>query len=153
MRVADVMTRDVIVLGPDTPVSEVGRLMWEHRISGVPVVERGSVVGIVTELDLLVRNANLHVPTYIRVLDVMIPLGNPRHFDETMRRALGTKAADLMTREVVTVAPSADLSDAASLMLDKRVNPLPVVESGRLVGILSRSDFVRLLAQDVPTES
>lgn len=152
MKVADIMTRDVFVVGPRTPVTEIGRLLWDYHLSGVPVVDEGHVVGIVTEVDLLARNANLHVPTYLRVLDVMIPLGNPEHWDEEMRRALGTVAADVMTRDVVTTTPDADLADAASLMLDKRVNPLPVIESGRLVGIISRADFVRLLALDVPTE-
>ena len=81
MKVADVMSRDVIVVRPETAVPEIARLMWGHRVSGLPVVDAdGDLVGIVTELDLLVRNANLHVPTYLRVLDVMIPLGNPREF-------------------------------------------------------------------------
>jgi CBS domain-containing protein len=153
MRVADVMTRDVVAVGPETPVSEVARLMWGHHISGLPVVDAGGkLVGIVTELDLLVRNANLHVPTYLRILDGLIPLGNPRRFDEEMRRALGTTAAEVMTSEVVTVNSDTDLAELATLMLDKRVNPVPVVDGGRLVGIVSRGDFVRLLAQDVATE-
>ena len=62
-------------------------------------------------------------------------------------------AADVMTAEVVSVGPDTDLADAATLMLDKDVNRLPVVADGRLVGIISRADFVRLLAQDVPTEA
>jgi CBS domain-containing protein len=152
MRVADIMTRPVIAVRPETAVPEIARLMWEHRISGVPVVEpSGRVVGIVTELDLLVRNANLHVPTYLRVLDALIPLGNPWQFAEELRRALGTTAAEVMTSPVVTVSPDTDLAAAATLMLDRRVNPVPVVDGDRLVGIISRADFVRLLAQEVPT--
>jgi len=148
------MTRDVIVVRQDATIPDVARLMWTHRVSGLPVVDDGgALVGIVTELDLMVRNANLHVPTYLRVLDVMIPLGNPREFDAELRRALGTSAADVMTRDVVWVPPDADLADVATLMVDKRVNPVPVLEYGRLVGIVSRSDFVRLMAQDVPTEA
>src|SRR5581483_9911170 len=148
LRVVDVMTRDVVVVRRDATVPEVARLLWTHRISGLPVVDdAGAVVGIVTELDLMVRNANLRFPTYLRVLDVMIPLGMPRDFDEEMRRALATTAGDLMTSPVVTVQPDTDLADAATLMVDKRVNPVPVLQDGRLVGIISRSDFVRLMAQ------
>ncbi len=150
MKVADIMTRNVLVVGPQTPVTEIARIMWAHGVSGLPVVEGGRVVGIVTELDLLVRNAHLHMPTYLRVLDVMIPLGNPRQWDEQMRRALGTVAADIMSHPMITTTSDTDLADAATVMLDRRVNPLPVVDGGRLVGIISRSDFVRLLAQDVP---
>jgi len=128
--------------------------LWSRGISGVPVVDAaGGLVGIVSELDLLVRNANLHIPQYLRVLDVMIPLGGRHEFDEEIRRALGATAADVMTAEVTTVEPQTDLADAATLMLDKDVNRLPVLEGGRIVGIISRADFVRLLAQDVPTEA
>ena len=154
MRVADVMTRDVLMVAPETSVQDVARLLWSRGISGVPVVDAAdTLVGIVSELDLLVRNANLHIPQYLRVLDVMITIGNRHEFDEEMRRALGATAADVMTAEVFTVEPQTDLADAATLMLDKDVNRLPVVEQGRLVGIISRADFVRLLAQDIPTEA
>jgi CBS domain-containing protein len=148
------MTRDVIMVHRDATVPDMARLMWQHRISGLPVVDdAGALIGIVTELDMMLRNANLHVPRYLRVLDVMIPLGNPREFDEEMRRALGTTAADLMTPHVLTVQSTADLADLATLMVDKRVNPVPVVDDGRMVGIVSRSDFIQLMAQDIPTES
>ncbi len=154
MQVADVMTRDVVTVTPETGVQEIARVLWTRGISGVPVVDAsGALVGIVSELDLLVRNANLHIPQYLRVLDVMIPLGSRHEFDEEMRRALGATAADVMTAEVLSVGPDTDLADAATLMLDKDVNRLPVVADGRLVGIISRADFVRLLAQDVPTEA
>ena len=153
MKVGEVMTREVVTVEPATPVTEIGRLMWNHHLSGVPVVQDGRLVGIVSELDLLARDANLHAPNYLRVLDIMIPLGSKRHFDDEVRRALATTAGEVMTREVVATAPDVDLADAASLMLERRVNPLPVIdEQGRLVGIISRADFVRLLALDVPTE-
>jgi CBS domain-containing protein len=154
LRVSDVMTRDVIKVHRDATVTEMARLMWTHRISGLPVVDdQGALIGIVTELDMMVRNANLHVPAYLRVLDVMIPLGNPREFEEELRRALGTSAADLMTPKVLTVESTTDLADLATLMVEKRVNPVPVVDGGQMVGIVSRSDFIRLMAQDIPTES
>jgi CBS domain-containing protein len=154
VNVADVMTRDVQTVSPETGVQEIARLLWSRGISGVPVVDAsGVLVGIVSELDLLMRNANLHIPQYLRVLDVMIPLGNRHEFEEELRRALGATAADVMTDKVVTVEPETDLADAATLMMDKDVNRLPVVAAGQVVGIISRADFVRLLAQDIPTES
>jgi CBS domain-containing protein len=143
------MTRDVITAGRDTTVEEIARLLWSYRISGLPVIDdQRQVVGIVTESDLLVRNAHLHVPSYLRVLDALIPLGNPRQFEEELRRALGTTAGEVMSTEVISVTSDTELVDAATLMLDRRVNRLPVVDGGRLVGIISRSDYVRLLAQD-----
>ena len=153
MQVADVMTRDVLTVAPDTSVRDIARLLWTHGVSGVPVVSAdGSLVGVVSELDLLVRNANLHVPQYLRALDVMIPLGNRREFDEELRRALGATAADVMTTDAISVGPETDLADAATLMFENDVDRLPVVADGQVVGIISRADFVRLLAYDIPTE-
>ncbi len=151
MNVSELMTRPVLTVDEDTPVSEIARLMLDHKISGLPVVDRaGRLVGIVTESDLVVQNANVHFPTFLQILDARIYLTSTRHFEEELRRALGTTAADVMTREVKTVKPDDDVSVAATLMVDERVNPIPVVDHGRLVGIISRSDIIRhILAQDL----
>lgn len=150
MKVKDIMTQDVASVQPETPVHAIARLMAERQISGVPVVDaEGRIVGIITELDMILRNARLHFPTYIQLLDSRIYLENPRHFQEEVRRSLGTIARDLMTEKVLTVTSEADVADVATLMVEKRVNPVPVVEGEKLVGIVSRSDMVKLLAQEV----
>lgn len=145
------MTREVITVYPDTPVVEIARKMLQNDISGIPVVDRdGRLVGIVTETDLVVRNANVHFPTFLQILDARIYLTSTRHFEEELRRALGTVAADVMTREVQTVKPDDDISVAATLMVDRGLNPIPVLNDGRLEGIISRSDIIRhILAQEV----
>lgn len=151
MNVSELMTHAVVTVHPDTPVADVARKMLQHDISGIPVVDRGDhLVGIVTESDLVVRNANIHFPTFLQILDARIYLTSTRHFEEELRRALGTVAADVMTREVQTVKPEDDISVAATLMVDKGLNPIPVLEGGRLSGIISRSDIIRhILAQEV----
>ncbi len=147
MKVSDLMTSKVIATRPDTKVDEVARLMVDNGITGVPVVNgQNHVVGIVTETDLIVRNAHLHFPTFLQILDARIYIESPRHFEEELRRILGVTAADVMTKKVVTVDADADFSDAATLMVEQGVNPVPVVKGGELVGIISRSDIVRLLA-------
>ncbi len=151
MQVSELMTREVITVHPDTPVVEIARKMLQNDISGVPVVDHdGRLVGIVTETDLVVRNANVHFPTFLQILDARIYLTSTRHFEEELRRALGTVAADVMTREVQTVRPDDDISVAATLMVDRGLNPIPVLKDGRLEGIISRSDIIRhILAQEV----
>src|SRR5438552_17924261 len=135
------MTRTVITVPPDARVVDIARTMLSHNISGVPVVERdGRLVGIITETDLVVRNANVHFPTFLQILDARIYLTSTRHFEEELRRALGTVAADMMTRDVLTVRLDDDISEAATLMADKLVNPVPVVDGDRLVGSISRCD-------------
>jgi CBS domain-containing protein len=150
VQIADLMTHSVISVHPDTPVADVARTMLDHQVSGVPVVDAtGALVGIVTEGDLVVQNANVHFPTFLQILDARIYLTNTHHFEEELRRALGTVASDVMTREVQTVDPADDISVAATLMVDKGINPIPVIGQGRLVGIISRRDIIRhILAQD-----
>jgi len=149
MKVRDIMTTEVVVAHPDTSVNLVARLMAGRDISGIPVVEDGHVVGIVTELDLIVRNTRLEPPAFFQILDARIPLETPAHFRERLQHMLGTLARDVMTEKVVTVGPEEDLEGLAELMVKRRVNPVPVVESGRLVGIVSRSDIIRMMARDL----
>ncbi|MGH2460987.1 MAG: CBS domain-containing protein [Chloroflexota bacterium] len=150
MQISELMTTEVVTVYPDTTVVEIARRMVEYDISGVPVVERnGHLVGIVTEADLVVRNANVHFPTFLQILDARIYLTSTYHFEEELRRALGTVASEVMTRHVQTARPDDDLSVAATLMVDKGLNPIPVLANGRLRGIISRSDIIRhILAQE-----
>jgi len=149
MKVRDIMTAEVVVAEPDTSVNLVARLMASRDISGVPVVEDGRLVGIVTELDLIVRNTRLEPPAFFALLDARIPLETPTHYRERIRHMLGTLARDVMTEKVVSVGPDEELESLAEIMVKQRVNPLPVVEDGRLVGIVSRSDIIAMMARNL----
>jgi CBS domain-containing protein len=149
MNVRDIMTAEVVVANPDTSVNLIARLMAGRDISGVPVVENGGVVGIVTELDLIVRNTRLEAPAFFAILDARIPLETPAHFRERLRHMLGTLVRDVMTEKVVTIGPDEALEALAELMVKRRVNPVPVVEDGRLIGIVSRSDIIGMMAHDL----
>ena len=152
MRVRDIMTAEVVVAHPDTSVNLVARLMAGRDISGVPVVEEGRVVGIVTELDLIVRNTRLEPPAFFNILDARIPLETPGQFRERLQHMLGTLARDVMTEKVVTIGPEEEMETLAELMVKRRVNPVPVVENERLVGIVGRSDIIRMMARDLEAE-
>jgi CBS domain-containing protein len=130
-------------------VNVVAQLMAGKGLSGVPVVEAGRVVGIVTELDLIVRNTRLEPPAFFQILDGRIPLETPDHYRKRLQHMLGTLVRDVMTEKVVTIGPDADLEALAELMVKRGVNPVPVVEEGRLVGIVSRADIVALMARDL----
>jgi CBS domain-containing protein len=148
LKVRDLMTTDAVTVAPDTPVHEVARLMEERAISGIPVVNAsGEVVGIVTDLDLIVRNTRLEPPAFFQVLDGRIPLETPGHYRKRLQHMLGTLARDVMTEGVVTIGPEADAETLAALMVKRKVNPVPVVEEGRLVGVVSRADVIRLMAR------
>jgi CBS domain-containing protein len=148
MQVRDIMTLMVIFVRPDTPVGEIAQLMYENNVSGVPVLDTaGHIVGVITELDMIVRNTRLELPAFIQILDGRIMLETPGHYEKRLRHMLGTHAQDIMTPDVVTVSPEAQVEEVAELMVKRRVNPVPVVENGALVGIVSRSDIIRMMIQ------
>jgi CBS domain-containing protein len=148
MSVRDVMTTNIVTVKPETPVNEIARLMCQNNVSGVPVVDAsGQVVGVITELDMIVRNTRLELPAFIQILDGRIVLETPGHYEKRLRHMLGTHAQDIMTTDVVTVAPDMEVEHLAALMVKRRVNPVPVVENGQLVGIVSRADLIRMMIQ------
>ena len=152
-RVGDIMTKEVVTVGLKTRVSEIARLISTHAISGLPVVdENNKVVGVITELDMIVRNARFKMPTYFVILDSIIYLERPKHFQERLRHVLGTTAEEIMSKPPATIAPNASIEELASLMVDRRMNPIPVVENDKLVGIVSRTDIIRLMAQEFEDE-
>lgn len=146
--VTTIMTTDVVVVTPETTIAEVARLMIEHSISGIPVVSKGQVVGIITEVDVVSRQIEVDPPAYATFLDAIVRLPWDRSDDE-IRRVLATYAGELMTFPVTTVNVEASVQDVANLMFKQKVNPVPVVASdGTLLGIVSRSDIVRLMVEE-----
>jgi CBS-domain-containing membrane protein len=156
MKVRDMMTADVAVARLGTPVSEIARLMDERDVSGIPVVDdERRVQGLVTDLDLIVRNTRLDPPVFFQLLDARIPLETPAHYRKRLRHMLGTEARDVMSEDVVTIGPEEDGEELAALFLKSHANPIPVVDDGRLVGIVSRADLLRLMGREsaLPSDS
>ncbi|MBK5256420.1 MAG: CBS domain-containing protein [Vicinamibacteria bacterium] len=148
-RVEDIMTSEVVFVHPDATVSRIAQLMHEKAISGIPVVdEERRIVGLVTDLDLIVRNTRIDPPAFFPLLDGRIPLETASHFKKRIQHMVGSKARDVMTEEVLTVGPEEDIEALADLMVKRKVNPVPVVEGGRLVGIVARADVIRWMARD-----
>ena len=152
-RVGDIMISEVIKVHPETRVSQIARLMISHNVSGLPVVDdQDRVVGVVTELDMIVRNTRFKLPTFFMILDSIIYLETPQHFRERLEHTLGTTAKEIMSEPAITVTPDTSLEELAELMVERRMNPIPVVEADRLVGIVSRTDIIRQMVQEPGTE-
>jgi CBS domain-containing protein len=142
MKISDVMTKDVISVTPETPLKEVARLLVEKRVSGLPVVSDGTVVGVVSEGDLLFKERG---PSERK--GMLSWLLDP-HGIEAQLKLDATTVADAMTMPPVTIESRRPLPVAAALMLERGVNRLPVVDTGKLVGIVTRADLVRAFARD-----
>jgi len=149
--VGEIMQRNVVSVRPDTDVETLLRLMREHELQGVPVVdEDGRVVGIVTEADLVLRDedADLHLPHHIDLWGGVIFLEPMKHYEERLRRAFAATVGDMMTPDPVTVSPEDPIRRAGHLIAERKHNRLPVVDAdGKLVGIVTRVDVLDALVR------
>jgi len=154
LTVADAMMPDPVSVPPEMEVGDVAKVMVDKGIGGVPVVTKdGDLVGIVTESDLILQDSEVKFPSFVHFLDgyIFVP-GAVHKFEEKFRKAVAATAGEMMTEDVLTVAPDDKIEDVADLMTKKKMKRFPVVEDGRLVGIITIRDIVKLISTDTPVE-
>ncbi len=144
LRVGDVMETDWPTLGPQSTVEEAIKLFAEERVSGAPVVEDGQLVGIITEGDLIFQDADVRAPGFLDILGGIVPLGDTDEYRREVLKSAGVTVGEVMTDDPVTVTPEATLAETATIMAERRKKILPVVEGGRLVGVITRMDILTL---------
>ncbi len=146
--VREIMDPDPRTVLPDADVESVIRVLREQELPGVPVVnEGGRCVGIITEADLVLPDddGDLHIPHYVNIFGGTIFLEPLQRFEERLRKAFASTAADMMTEDPDTVSPDTSVDEAARLIHETGHNRLPVVEHGRLVGVVTRVDVLGAL--------
>lgn len=140
----EIMTKNVITVKKDTTVSELADILTKNRISGAPVIDdSGNVVGVVTENDLVEQSKFLHLPTVFTILDSVIFLESEKHFEKELKRMTGAKVGDVYTENPITVGPDASVREIATIMAEKKVYTIPVLDENRLIGIIGKADVVR----------
>jgi CBS domain-containing protein len=147
--VREIMDGDPATVSTDTPVDAVVATLRTHELPGVPVVDSdGRCVGIVTEADLVLPDdeGDLHIPHYINLFGGTIFLEPLGRFETRLRKAFASNAGDMMSRDPQTVAPDTTVREAARIIHESGHNRLPVVEDGRLVGVVTRVDVLGALA-------
>jgi CBS domain-containing protein len=150
LTVRDIMDADPVAVTPETPVQDVVATLRTHELSGVPVVtEGGRCVGIITEGDLVMvgDEGDLHLPHFIELFGGIVFLESLHRFDARLQRALASKARDMMTEDPVTIEPDVTIQEAGRLISHSGHNRIPVVEHGRLVGMLTRVDVLDALTR------
>ena len=151
LTVADIMDTDTPTVTPEDTVEHVLRVMDEAELPGVPVVTAGGrCVGIITESDLIMtgEDADLHLPHYFELFGGFVFLESLGHFEDRLRKATAALARDLMTEDPVTIEPHASVKEAARKISRSKHNRLPVVEHGRLVGVVTRVDVLEALSRE-----
>ena len=147
LKAKDIMTREVITAAPETTVEELARLLIEHKISGVPVVdEDNQLVGVVTENDLIKKNARLHIPTIIRLFDAYFLLNSGKVEEEIKKMVAGT-VDEICNKDIVSLTEETTLEEIATIMSEKNIHLLPVLKDGMVVGIVGKADIVKSMTQ------
>jgi CBS domain-containing protein len=143
------MDTNPVTVSPDTSVEDVVAAMRKHELPGLPVVDAdGQLVGIVTEADMVLQDdqGDLHIPHYVNLFGGTVFLESLHRYEDRLRKAFASSAKDMMTRDPDTVSPDTSVHEAARLIHDSGHNRVPVVEDGRLVGVVTRLDLLGALA-------
>jgi CBS domain-containing protein len=144
--VRDIMTPEPVTVSSAMTVTAAARLMVDGHIGALPVVDDGELTGLVTEGDLIMKDIRLEYPTYIHLLDgfIMYPPSTSR-FERELKKAVAATVGDVMTAEPFTVQADASVEDVATLLVDRDVSRLPVLDGDELVGIVTKSDVLRAM--------
>ena len=154
IKVKDIMTKEVISVSPETEITNAAKILLENRINGLPVIDAfGRLIGILCQSDLVAQQKGIPVPSVFTLLESFIPLTSIKRIDKEMEKIAALTVKEAMTLEPVTVSPETDIEDVAKLMVDKKYHTLPVVEGGKIVGIVGKEDVLKtLIVEPQPEE-
>lgn len=140
----DIMTPDPVTVASTMSVTDAARLMVSKRIGALPVVDDGKLVGIVSEGDLIMKDVKLEYPTYVHLLDgfIMYPPSTAR-FEHELKKAVAATVGDVMTTDPHAVQVGASVEDVATMLVEREVSKVPVLDGEKLVGIITKSDVLR----------
>ncbi len=149
LKAKDIMSKNVITVSPDMEINPAAKLLMEKKINGVVVVdEKGAIVGILCQSDLIVQQKKIPLPSLFTLLDGFFPLTSLKKLEKNVQKIAAIKVADAMTEDPVAVQPETDIGEIAALMVDKNYHTIPVTDQGRLVGVVGKEDILKTLVSD-----
>ncbi len=142
----DIMTSNILTVTPETTVTELAKLLSSNNINGAPVLDSDdTLLGVVTENDLIYQKKNVHIPTVITILDSFIYLENPEKMEKEMLKIAGSTVNDIYTKPCVTVTEETSIEDIATIMAEQNIHTLPVIKDEKLVGVIGKKDIIKTL--------
>ena len=140
----DIMTQEVISVTLETSLKDLAKIFVETRFSNLPVLdETGTLLGIISETDLIEQHKPLHIPTVMTLFDWVFTLGSEKRFKEEVDRVTAATVGELYHKDPVICSPDATIRELAGLMSQHRAHLLPVVDDGKMVGVVARLDLIR----------
>lgn len=149
MLVKDIMTKHVFTVKKEEKIENAVKILMDNNFSGMPVVDdENKVVGIITEGDLIYRSKKLRIPAFLTVLDSYIFLESMKNLEKQIKKMVGYRVEDVMTVGVITAKENTTVEEIATIMTNKKVNRIPIVKDGVLVGVVSRRDIIKAYARE-----
>lgn len=149
MLVKDIMTTNVISVKKEQKIENAVKILMDNNFSGMPVVDdENKVIGVITEGDLIYRSKKLRIPTFFTILDSYIFLESMKNLEKQIKKMVGYRVEDVMTVDVITVTEDTTVEEIATIMTRKKINRVPVVKEGVLVGVVSRRDIIKAYARE-----
>ena len=146
LNASDIMTTEVITVKKETPLKELAEILYKNRINGVPVVDdEGFLIGIICESDLVRKDKKLHIPTVVALFDAVFYLESSKNIEKEIRQINATTVEELFSRKVVTVDEKTPIDEIATIMTQKKIYTIPVMDGKRMVGIIGKGDVIRTL--------
>ena len=146
LKAKDIMTRNVVTVSPETKIDQAGKLLLENHFNGLPVVDQaGRLKGVNCQDDLIVQQKKFPLPSVFTLLDGVIPLTSSKHLEKEIQKMAATTVGQAMTPDPLTVDPETTVEEIATLMVKKNIHTLPVVDKGKLVGVVGKEDILRTL--------
>jgi CBS domain-containing protein len=143
----EIMTRKVVTVNKNLTIKELSKLFIENRFNGIPVTDDDdNLIGIVTQGDLIEQNKNLHIPTVIALFDAVLFLESEKKFESDVKKLTGTTVEDIYHKDAISVSANADINEITTLMAEKDIHTLPVLDGKKLVGIIGKRDVIRAMA-------
>ena len=141
------MTRKVVTVNKSLSIKELSKLFIENRFNGITVRDyNDNVIGLVTQEDLIVQNINLHIHTVIDMFDAVLFLNNEKKFESDVKKLTGTTVEDIYHKHAISVSSNKQVNEITTLMAEKDIHTLPVLDGGKLVGIISKRDVIGSMA-------
>ncbi|WP_147821550.1 CBS domain-containing protein [Salidesulfovibrio onnuriiensis] len=147
LKAKDIMTASPITLTPETDIVTAVKTLLDNKINGVPVLEGEKLVGVLTQSDLVAQQKELQLPSFFTLLDGVFPLASYEELDKEMQKISAIVVGQAMTSNPTFVSPEADLTQIATIMAEQKLYTLPVVNEGKLVGVVGKEDVLRTLVE------
>jgi predicted transcriptional regulator len=145
LKAKDIMSTDCITLTPDTDITEAAKTLLEKKINGAPVVDEGTVVGVLCQSDLVAQQKKVTLPSFFTLLDGVFPLSSHDELEREMTKIAATKVSEAMTPTPTFINPETSIEDIATMMANEKLYTLPVIDNGALVGVVGKEDVLKTL--------